>query len=134
MDNKNRQALYREIWQEAVHLGTEEKIFPFGKKNHRIELIPDKENGFDPCAVRIILRTNEGEVLSRFDGRDMGYIPARISKYIKENLEMFTGGVILKVKNLYHKKYYEAKILLSYGDTLMVNNRSMNRFSAILEE
>lgn len=135
-DDEHRQDLYQKLWEESVTSHSEEKLFPFGKKDHWIELVPNPENKFDPNAIHVVFRATPESPLAQLNGRDMGFIPMKISKMLKKNIKLINGGKILKVRSNFHKKYYTAKIVLGYGDTTFssLDKTTMARFTAILNE
>lgn len=136
-DQTRRQDLHQAIWERAISVGSNDgDLYPFNRKTHRIELVPDPSNAYDEHAVHVILRTRSDGVLDGLDGRDLGFIPKKISKYIAQNILMFNGGQILKVRANFHKKYYTTKIILGYGNTTFTNmsRTSINRFKSILEQ
>lgn len=135
-DNCSRQDIYKELWQAAVVLNTENESYPLGKKGHNIILIPDPSNEHDPNAIHVILQTAEGTPLSHLNGKDLGYVPKKINIQILQNMNMINGGRILKVRSKFHEKYWTAKIVLGYGDMTFsaVSKTTLNRFAAILDE
>lgn len=132
----SRQAVLRNIYEKALEIEAEDKLFPFGKKGHHIVLHPQKDNRYDPHAVLLTLSAPEDSCLYSCDGKDIGFIPKRISKLIHENWHCFYDGLIYKVKSNVYGKYYQAKIVLLYGDEFSRagSSMSMGRFVNLLEE
>lgn len=133
--NAPRQNTYRKIYEIAQSLGKEGKLYPFDKQgDHYIDLQPEIDNPHDSNAIFIILKAKKGSHLYELNEKDLGYIPMKISKLVKVNIRMFTGGAILKVRKNVHNKYWQCKIVLSYNDTLFVplESTARNRFSAII--
>lgn len=135
-DNLNRQVLHQALYEAAVTLGTEEDMFPFDEHDHEVVLIPEPDNNFDQYALQVVLRANTGP-LSNMPGADLGYVPQKISRVLKNNLDMITGGRIYKVRTQWHKKHYTTKIVLAYGDSHFSKttvDESLNRFADLLVE
>lgn len=131
-DDLPRQDVHRRIYEAAVIKGTEDNLAPLGTNSHWLELVPDPNNRHDRNAIHIILRASSGE-LAHLDGRDLGFVPKKINKQVLENIGMFSGGYVLKVRRAVHKKYFSAKVVLQYGEKT-TKRATLERFSAILED
>lgn len=134
-DGHNRQETHNTLWSLAVHGKVEDNFYPFEKNNHSVILIPDVGNKFDPHAINLILQvTDINSPLYCLDGKDLGFIPMRISKYISRNKNMIHKGMILKVKSNFHKKFCGTKIMFTYGDPIQhMKDHTLSRFSMIME-
>jgi len=132
-DSCNRQDTYRAIWEQAVQEEREDDQFPFGSKQHKVELVPEPHNQYDKFAVAIILRTEKGSPLEHLDGKDLGYVPKKISKFLSQNTRMITAGKLFKLKKGHHKKYFGIKVIFSYGETDLDPSirPSMKRFTRL---
>lgn len=136
-DGVSRQEVHRLIWEAAVWRGTEDQLYPFGKQGtHSIELVHVLDNQFDPNATMIRLVADPDSPLHSLDGRDLGFIPGRISGPVSKNISMFTGGAILKTRAEVHGRYWQCKVILSYGEALFapLDRTARNRFAAIMGE
>jgi len=108
----NRQHTYRQLFEIAIILKTEDKDFPFGHESHQITLEHEPNNDHDPNAIRIIIRVeDEDSPLLKLDGCNLGFVPKQISKQVRENLDSFNSGRILRVRSKVFKKYFGAKIM-----------------------
>ncbi len=135
----SRQELYKQLYELAVALGTEDHLFPFKKSSHNIRLLHDPLNPYDINAIHLILEvTDDEDPLKKLKGRDLGFIPKRINQNILRGFKLINGARILKVKCNFHKKFYGAKIILAYGNThfntRIGGSMSLNRFRDILED
>lgn len=134
-DNISRQDTYKRVYELAVQNTVEDQLFPFGKDDHNIELVPDPESPYDTNAIHVILRTSGGP-LAELNGKDLGFIPRKINQNILQHIELIHGGRIYKVRANFHKKYYTAKVVFGYGANTFgkLSLSSMARFASILEE
>ena len=123
---QSRQEAHLILWSAARQLGkSPTTLWPFNSSQYKIELVPDITNEFDPNAVSIIfsgeLKMPEGSTI--FKGNlDLGYVPMRISKHIKANLDKINTGKVLKVRSEYHGKYYTTKVIFGYNNTTFDSN------------
>jgi hypothetical protein len=135
-ENNDRQVVYQALYEEAVRRDKEEQLYPLGKEGHDIVLIPDFDNPHDKHAmvVRLVV-FGEKDPLYRFNGRDIGFVPMKITSALAPNRGMISQGRILKVRNGVHAKYFSAKVVLSYGERFSTLDRtSAVRFSSLLED
>lgn len=135
-DARPRQVTLKKLWEQAVMMGTENQLYPFGTISHTISLVPDPNNSYDKNALQVILHWNPIETFPNLNGKDLGFIPSRISEVVNKNLEMISGGRILKVRANWHKKYYTAKVILGYNGVLeeFSGQGSSVRFLDIMDE
>lgn len=134
-DGHNRQIVHEFLFHHAVVLKTENDIYPFENHAHTLELIRDLKNPKDRFAINIIMHAPHG-LLKDIDGADLGFVPKEISAVICKNIDMITGGKIYKVRSNWHKKYYSAKVVLFYGQTIpeCTDLNNLQRFSDLLTE
>lgn len=112
-----RQHTLKKLWELAVSLRKEAELYPFGAVQHNIRLVPDVANPKDRHALHVVLEAPyKGSRLQHLDGFDLGYVPLRISKPIKRNIDMINGGRILKVRANWHKKFYTVKVMIGYNE------------------
>lgn len=136
-DKVSRQEVHKAIYRIACDFGTEDQLYPFGKTGtHNIELVPIANNLYDPNATMIRLIADPNSLLGHLNGRDLGFIPMRISEMVKRSIAMFTGGAILKTREEVFGKYCQCKIILSYGEVKFasLDRTARNRFAAIMGE
>jgi len=138
-DNCSRQDLYKQLYELAVSLGTEEHLYPFEKDSHNITRLHDPRNIHDMNAIHLILDiASIQSPLLFLSGRDMGFIPRRINANIIIRMKLINGIRILKVKCNFHKKFYGAKVVIAYGNTSfnprIGGSMSLDRFTNILED
>ena len=137
IDGGNRQDVYKEMFNLAVVAEKEMEQFPFGKDGYEIMLLPERDNQFDKNAVRLVLSVmDKTHPLANLHGRELGYIPMKISKFFGKTNSKVTCAKILKVRSEVHGKYYNAKIAIGYGDNYFVKatKKSLKRFEYILDE
>jgi len=137
MDGVSRQQVHKAIYEQAQKLGTSEDLYPFGKTGtHSIQLVPLHDNEWDPNATMIQLVADSDSPLAHLNGRDLGFIPLKISSLVKRNISMFTGGAILKTRAEVYKRYWQCKVILSYGEAQFapLDRTARNRFAAIMGE
>jgi hypothetical protein len=134
-DGANRQKVHELLFKAAQELGTDGQLFPFDACYHNVILVPEPENQYDPHAVRVVLQSHGGR-LSIAHGKDLGYVPKKISRQIAQNIGLFTEGRVLKVRENFHDKYYTTKVMLGYGNHQFISRteRSLERFIGLLEE
>ena len=137
-DNVSRQEIHAAITNLAIKKNLNELKYPFGQDgNHSIKLVRDPANKYDRYAIHLILKINSNSLLpSSWDGKDLGFIPAKISRSLSNDINYFTGGAIFSVEEQLHNKYFLVKVALSYGSTAFskLDFVARNRFSAILGE
>jgi len=134
----SRQNVLQQMWELAVSLGTEDSLYPFDRISHNIRLVHTRSNPKDPHAMYVVLESpTPGSSLGHLDGRDIGWVPQRISEQIHKNEDMIMGGRILKIRSKFHEKYYTAKIILGYGKNSNIVGSDMGqstRFADMMEE
>ena len=133
----SRQEIYQVLYEMTVASFKESQLYPIGKDTHNVALFTDFDNPHDKCAMTVHLEIhNITSPLYRFNGRDIGFVPMKISHVLAPNRQMISQGRILKVRNAVHGKYYSAKVILSYGDTKFsgLDRTSSTRFSSIMDE
>lgn len=136
-DKVSRQEVHKAIYEKACILGTEDQLYPFGKTGaHNIELVPIHNNQFDPNAIMIRLVADDNSPLVKYNLRDLGFIPQRISEQIRKNIGMFTGGAILKTRAEVYGRWYHCKVILTYGEAEFapLDRTARSRFAAIMGE
>lgn len=134
-DGINRQDTLKYLWDLSVFNSTEEEDFPFSQLDHNIVL--ECINFLIPNCIRITIQSSNPQ--SRFfplHNRELGWVPQRISRVLSQNLDMITGGRILKIKANWHKKYYTSKIILGYDGKFQAcgGRKDGARFSNIMDE
>lgn len=134
-DKVSRQKVHELLFKEAQKLSTEGQLFPFDACYHNVILVPEPDNGFDTNAIRIVLQAHGGQ-LAIAHGKDLGYVPKKISRQVAQNIALFTEGRILKVREKFHDKYYTTKVILGYGNHKFVSHaeQSLERFIGLLED
>ena len=143
--NQVRQVTHEALYSIACGLKTETLFKPLEQYPHNIILTPETDNQHDDYAVRIDIEVSihSQTIRSLFkvlEGKDkylfnLGYIPKAISRYVNKNINMFTGGYVASVHPEIHKKFYLAKVALSYAPVYhkTAAQRQLSRFTNVLE-
>jgi hypothetical protein len=130
-DKVSRQIIYQKLWEKAVSDRQEDETYPLSQTKHVLKLVYDPYNSKDTNAVQILIGLPNSCDLDI----DLGFIPKRISKVVRKNIDMFSGGRILKVRANWHKKYYTAKVILGYNDVFATTEDSYTeRFIDMMDE
>lgn len=120
-DGNNRQAALKSLYEIAVNMGTQDMLYPFEEVPHNIKLVHQRNNPKDPYAMYVVIDAPvPGSMLGHLDGRDLGYVPLKVSEHVhKHGLigGLITGGRILKIRANFHSKYYTCKVIFGYGDS-----------------
>ena len=143
-NGESRLSYYKALWEKSVSFGSENNLYPLGVKTHSIVLRQDKNNKYDPYAVKVGIVFNSEDrgmwIPQGFETnmiQDIGFIPKAISKQISLNIEMIKKVSLINVYAELQKSIYFGRIALSYSEQAeVVEDISYNskRFSAILEE
>jgi hypothetical protein len=130
-DKASRQEVYRKLYELSVTLNKESSLFPFADISHSIRLIPDPNNPVDKNAIHLCFFSSS-KLLKSCNNKDLGFIPQKISRVVKQNIEIITGGVIRRVDADFAKKLYSCEVTLYYGNQLQTTKTSLIRFTNIL--
>jgi hypothetical protein len=134
-DGGNRQKAHEKVYERAVQLGTHEELYPLKGECHNVVLVPEPDNPYDANAVRVVLQGTAGTPLEDVGGKELGYIPKRISALISRNIDRISRGKIMKVRSGFHNKYYTTKVAFLYGPREFQSSeeKDLTRFSDLFE-
>jgi hypothetical protein len=131
---ESRQKGHRILYGAAVSTSKECWLFPFEDDAHKVLLIPEPSNPHDPHAIKVICE-GSGGVLAGLS-LDLGYVPARINKFLHAAEDLINGGRVLKVQAGVHQKYWRAKVILAYNHASFESllEEEMERFARLVED
>jgi hypothetical protein len=132
-DHQSRQIVHQALFEAAVQRGKEEEEYPFEGIEHTLELVPDVQNPVDDNALWVILHSTH-PALKHCNGKDIGFVPKEIAPVMKRNLDLIKEGKIYKLRPNWNKKFYTCKIVLNYGELIVVDDPMLNRFADIIME
>lgn len=131
IDSINRQITHESLFEIATKLNTEKELFPFIHHEHNILLVSEPDNIYDANAIRIIIVSPKDSILSKLNGKELGYIPKCVSYAISHNIDLISSGSIFKVRTGFYKKYYTTKVVFQYGNKTFSKDvqEDLKRFS-----
>lgn len=123
----NRQEFYKQLYSEAVELGTEEDFYPFSNVEYKIQFVPEPTNKYDAFALIVRISTPEDKYWNDYS---IGYVPAKINQTVLANKERISDKKILSVTDCLNDKFYCARIAIGYDGVKLngIEDKSLERF------
>lgn len=108
---------HKKIWEKACRLGKENRDWPFNKgleAETNAWIKPDLYNKYDQHAMLVGWAYNQIDLPGTGYTGILGYVPKRISRFVKQNYDKIHDLQIKKVRPAFKEGYYNTKIACFY--------------------
>ena len=129
-----RQDFHKSIFDRAVNNNpdvnnVEDVIFPISVDDHKIILVKDQGNPYDPHALTVYLVFDEKKY-------NIGHVPMKISEVIDKQFDRLSEGKVYKVREKAYGKHYSTKVVVGYDECRFLGEHTLacERLSDILDE